>query len=415
MEKEATGALTAVTLGEPTVSDLVSSGDDLVVTNDAPKDGFPVGKTTVTWTAEDKAGNQATATQTVTIKDTTKPSITAPADVEKEATGALTAVTLGEPTVSDLVSSGDDLVVTNDAPKSGFPAGKTTVTWTVEDKAGNQATATQDVTITGFSVSFDANSGNSVESQDHDYGDLVQKPQDPTRSGFEFKGWYADESLTDGWDFDTDTVSQDVILYARWLQVTYNLNDQATGVSNSSLAASVKIAEELDPSFETINLKLDVEEVAKEDQPNFIITAAAELNEQDKELIKAFDLSLIKTLIKTTGDTSTVKVENSDIIAPITIRLPLPAAYANRGALTVVYIDDEGNMTTMPTTLVKVGEEYFLEFTTNHFSAYAIIANQLMPPVTGENDSPLAYQLLLLAAALYILSRLYKRQLTTRA
>ncbi|HZS74138.1 MAG TPA: post-COAP-1 domain-containing protein, partial [Candidatus Nitrosotalea sp.] len=37
------------------------------VTNNAPSGGFPVGTTTVTWTATDHSGNKATALQTVTI------------------------------------------------------------------------------------------------------------------------------------------------------------------------------------------------------------------------------------------------------------------------------------------------------------------------------------------------------------
>jgi len=37
------------------------------VTNDAPSSGFPVGNTTVTWTATDASGNSATATQKISI------------------------------------------------------------------------------------------------------------------------------------------------------------------------------------------------------------------------------------------------------------------------------------------------------------------------------------------------------------
>lgn len=149
VQATATGALTRVPLGTPVVRDDVDPSPR--ITNDAPADGFPVGTTTVTWRATDDSGNSATATQRVTIDepaqapDTTPPSITAPADVTRIATGTLTPVSLGAPVVRD--DAAPSPTVTNDAPDDGFPVGTTTVTWRATDSSGNSATATQRVTI----------------------------------------------------------------------------------------------------------------------------------------------------------------------------------------------------------------------------------------------------------------------------
>ncbi len=124
----------------PSVNDAVGVES---VTNDAPP-YFPIGKTTVTWKAIDTSGNAATATQVVTVQDTTPPVIHAPSDITQEATSSISnVVNLGNATVTDngLLTS-----VTNNAP-SVFPLGKTMLTWTATDQSGNTATATQVVNI----------------------------------------------------------------------------------------------------------------------------------------------------------------------------------------------------------------------------------------------------------------------------
>lgn len=63
---------TSPDLGSPLTSDVCDAS--LQVTNDAPA-GFPVGTTTVTWTARDASGNTSTAAQRVTIVDTRPPSL----------------------------------------------------------------------------------------------------------------------------------------------------------------------------------------------------------------------------------------------------------------------------------------------------------------------------------------------------
>ncbi|TXK52902.1 T9SS type A sorting domain-containing protein [Pontibacter qinzhouensis] len=112
------------------------------------------GLTAGTYTLQVKAATGCeSVAQTVTIgttPDTILPTIVAPAAVTLSGTtGACGAVTvaLGTPVVNDNCEIGS---VKNNAPAT-FPAGTTTVTWTVTDKAGNKATATQQVTVTGVS------------------------------------------------------------------------------------------------------------------------------------------------------------------------------------------------------------------------------------------------------------------------
>ncbi|RKR05672.1 putative delta-60 repeat protein/predicted secreted protein (Por secretion system target) [Flavobacterium sp. 90] len=142
-----------VVLGTPTTADNCSVAS---VKNNAPK-SFSLGKTTVTWTVTDGSNNSAKATQIVTVKDTTPPTITAPADVvaEMETNCSAINVVLGYPAITDSCAN---VSVTNNAPGS-FPVGNTTVTWTAKDISNNIATATQIVTVKGIDVTLTYNAG----------------------------------------------------------------------------------------------------------------------------------------------------------------------------------------------------------------------------------------------------------------
>ena len=68
----------------------------------------------------------------------------------------------------------------------------------------------------GFQITFDSRGGTDVPVQSQMYGELVEEPENPTREGYIFTGWYTDISCYEQWDIDTDTVQSDMTLYAGW-------------------------------------------------------------------------------------------------------------------------------------------------------------------------------------------------------
>ena len=126
--------------GRAIAADVCDAGP-MTVTNNAP-DPFAVGANVVTWTGEDAKHRVATATQTVTVVDTTDPIFTfVPPNVSMNNCGP---APLGLPTATD--DCAGTVGFTNNAPAS-FPVGTTIVTWTATDASGNQATATQSVSV----------------------------------------------------------------------------------------------------------------------------------------------------------------------------------------------------------------------------------------------------------------------------
>ena len=63
-----------------------------------------------------------------------------------------------------------------------------------------------------YKVEFDANGGTGVQAQYVVKGGLVTAPQDPTREGYKFLGWFFNE---DEFDFDTP-VKGAMTLVAHW-------------------------------------------------------------------------------------------------------------------------------------------------------------------------------------------------------
>jgi uncharacterized protein YjbI with pentapeptide repeats len=127
-----------------------ASGSDLfgvTITSDAPA-GFPLGTTTVTWTATDGNSVTTSGTQLVTVVDTTPPIITGPGPVTLEANGnPLSTGVIGTASGSDLFGA----TITSDAP-AGFPLGSTTVTWTATDSNGNSISIPQLITVVDTSL-----------------------------------------------------------------------------------------------------------------------------------------------------------------------------------------------------------------------------------------------------------------------
>ena len=63
-------------------------------------------------------------------------------------------------------------------------------------------------------VTFNSNGGSTVPSQTVKYNETANKPDDPTKSGYTFDGWY-DEELKNAYNFGTP-VTRNITLYAKW-------------------------------------------------------------------------------------------------------------------------------------------------------------------------------------------------------
>ncbi len=70
--------------------------------------------------------------------------------------------------------------------------------------------------------------------------DKVELPETPVKEGFVFEDWYQEAACENKWDFENNTVTEDITLYAKWTAQSYTINfdmqGQGTPVSPISAA-----------------------------------------------------------------------------------------------------------------------------------------------------------------------------------
>lgn len=98
-------------------------------------------------------------------------------------------------------------------------------------------------------VTFVTNGGTDVAGQTVKTDETITKPSNPTRTGYTFGDWYTDQSCTKKWDFEKDTVSDAMTLYAKWTANTY---DVTLNLNYDGAAESTKITVTYDGTYSAL-------------------------------------------------------------------------------------------------------------------------------------------------------------------
>lgn len=155
-------------------------------------------------------------------------------------------------------------------PESRFtaPSAKTFDKWTV-GAPGTQIDVNDNLIIKAiwkdrtYTVDFHTNGGTKIPSQTVKHGGYAAVPSDePTKTGFEFDGWFADSKFSDTFDFENTPITADTTIYAKWEQnptpakVTYSFSNNKNSTytytkgSGKGVTITVKRSEDNDDCFE---------------------------------------------------------------------------------------------------------------------------------------------------------------------
>lgn len=153
--------------GGANVTFTLTAGDDedgALTPTATPASGslFAIGDTVVNVEVTDTAGNPATASFIVRVRDTTAPVVTPPADLIVAATSAAgSQVNFSDATATDAV--GVTSLTSSRSSGTTFPIGTTMVTASAQDFANNVGTGAFTVTVSATIVALPAASGAAVE------------------------------------------------------------------------------------------------------------------------------------------------------------------------------------------------------------------------------------------------------------
>ena len=200
-------------------------------------------------------------------------------DASKPVTHTLTFNTDGGSSVpSQTVNDGETPEEPDDPSKSGYVFdgwyADSTLTEPFDFSAPMTADATAyakwkktGVSLKSYTLTFDTNGGSSIDPQKVEAKKNPTRPDDPTKDGYKFGGWYSDEGLSVMFNFDKP-LSGDTTIYAKWVKddggttgpgedggsgsgvvhkVTYQVNG-GTPVVSEGVKDGQKLAPPFDPS-----------------------------------------------------------------------------------------------------------------------------------------------------------------------
>lgn len=143
---------------------------------------------------------------------------------------------------SQIVNKGEKVIKPSDPTKEGYMFTE----WTYEDKTYDfTLEVTSDLTLTAkwvkieenvetFIVKFETDGGTTIPNQIVEKGNKVEKPSNPTKEGYTFKGWMLNNN---NYDFE-NIVEENICLKAKWEKIKDNTTKSTS--SNNTTTTTTK-------------------------------------------------------------------------------------------------------------------------------------------------------------------------------
>ena len=206
-------------------------------------------------------------------------------------------------------------------------------------------------------VTFDNNGNKAIETIDE--GNKVTKPDDPSRSGYVFSGWY---DGTSKWDFNT-VVNDNITLTAKWVK---DSNVIVISYKDGKVDFNVPIA--------TVATKIIIE------LPNNVSVTL-----EDNTVDSVSGSNIAASMTKLTSDMFEITVNKDGVMMNASMNITLPYT-SGKGTPSVYYYPESGDKILMGGTIDAATST--ITFQTNHNSVYGIVYATPTPDVPVSPDTP---------------------------
>ena len=91
-----------------------------------------------------------------------------------------------------------------------------------------------------YIITFESNGGTIVPAQSILENEKIEQPETPVKEGYLLEGWFKEAEYETIWDFEKDTVTSDITLYAKWTEdpsaavytVSFELQEHGTPIES---------------------------------------------------------------------------------------------------------------------------------------------------------------------------------------
>lgn len=191
---------------------------------------------------------------------------------------------------------------------------------------------------TFFTVQFKSNGGSTVSTiVNVPYGSTIELPENPTRKGYWFRGWYTDSSLTIPFD-DSQKIYKNTTLYAKWQKKSSTPNIMKQSISDGTYSSTVTV------------------DIAGQKYGN-----ACELN------LMTYDRTFLKTVVFTQHKTTKYigfELNINDFVfnkaKPIPVKIKIPASFSTE-CVQVIYTTNRKTVSAVPDGYINSNNEFVFD------------------------------------------------------
>ena len=86
-----------------------------------------------------------------------------------------------------------------------------------------------------YNITFESNGGTILSAQSVLENEKIEQPEAPVKEGYLFEGWFKETKCENIWDFEKDTVTADITLYAKWTEGETKAETETTDAASTCL------------------------------------------------------------------------------------------------------------------------------------------------------------------------------------